>query len=148
MSLVEQINADIKAAMIAKERDRLDALRAVKSALLLEATKGGDSGVDDALATKVMMKLHKQRVEAADIYKEQGREDLERDERAQADVIAAYLPEPMSPEELREKVAAVIQEVGATGMQDMGKVMGKATAALAGKADGKAISAVVRELLS
>jgi len=148
MSLVEQINADIKAAMIAKERDKLDALRAVKSALLLEATKGGDSSVDDALATKVMMKLHKQRVEAAAIYKEQGRDDLERDERVQADVIAAYLPEPMSPEELKGKVAAVIQEVGATGMQDMGKVMGKATAALAGKADGKAISAVVRELLS
>lgn len=148
MSLVEQINADIKAAMIAKERDKLDALRAVKSALLLEATKGGDSSVDDALATKVMMKLHKQRVEAAEIYKEQGRDDLERDERVQADVIAAYLPEPMSPEELKGKVAAVIQEVGATGMQDMGKVMGKATAALAGKADGKAISAVVRELLS
>jgi len=148
MSLVEQINADIKAAMIAKERDKLDALRAVKSALLLEATKGGDNSVDDALATKVMMKLHKQRVEAAAIYKEQGRDDLERDERVQADVIAAYLPEPMSPEELKGKVAAVIQEVGATGMQDMGKVMGKATAALAGKADGKAISAVVRELLS
>jgi len=148
MSLVEQINADIKAAMIAKERDKLDALRAVKSALLLEATKGGDNSVDDALATKVMMKLHKQRVEAAEIYKEQGRDDLERDERVQADVIAAYLPEPMSPEELKGKVAAVIQEVGATGMQDMGKVMGKATAALAGKADGKAISAVVRELLS
>jgi uncharacterized protein YqeY len=148
MSIVEQINADIKSAMLAKERDKLDALRAVKSALLLEATKGGDSEVTDEVATKVMMKLQKQRLDAAAIYKEQGRDDLLEDEMKQADVIAAYLPEPMSEEEVEAEVKKVIEEVGATSMADMGKVMGKATAALSGKADGKLISAIVRKILN
>ncbi|NNC82828.1 MAG: GatB/YqeY domain-containing protein [Flavobacteriales bacterium] len=148
MSIVDQINADIKSAMLAKERDKLDALRAVKSALLLEATKGSDSEVSDEVATKVMMKLQKQRLDAAAIYKEQGRDDLLEDEMKQAEVIASYLPEPMSEDEVEAEVRKIIAEVGATSMADMGKVMGKATAALSGKADGKVISGIVRKILN
>lgn len=148
MSIANQINADIKSAMLAKERDKLDALRAIKSALLMEATKGGDSDVSDEVATKVMMKLHKQRMDAAAIYKEQGREDLYADEAAQAEVIQAYLPEPMSEAEVEEVVKKVVAELGATSMAQMGQVMGKASAELSGKADGKLISGIVRKILN
>lgn len=148
MGVVDQINADIKAAMLAKEREKLDALRAIKSALMLEATKGADSAVSDETATKVMMKLHKQRMDAAEIYKEQGREDLLADEMSQADVIQAYLPEPMSEDKVAEIVQRIVTEMGATSMADMGKVMGKASAELAGKADGKLISGIVRKILN
>ncbi|MDA0714526.1 MAG: GatB/YqeY domain-containing protein [Bacteroidetes bacterium] len=148
MSIVEQVNADIKTAMLAKERAKLDALRAIKSALMLEATKGSNSEVDDELATKVIMKLHKQRKEAAEIYAEQGREDLESVEIAQAEVLQTYLPQPMAEADLKAALEAIIAEVGATGPQDMGKVMGKASGALAGKADGKAISTMVKQLLA
>ncbi len=148
MSIVEQVNADIKTAMLAKERAKLDALRAIKSALMLEATKGSNSEVDDELATKVIMKLHKQRKEAAEIYAEQGREDLESEEIAQAEVLQTYLPQPMAEADLKAALEAIIAEVGATGPQDMGKVMGKASGALAGKADGKAISTMVKQLLA
>ncbi|NND95000.1 MAG: GatB/YqeY domain-containing protein [Flavobacteriales bacterium] len=148
MSITDKINADIKSAMLAKEKDRLDALRAIKSALMLEATKGADSKVSDEIATKVMMKLQKQRIDAADIYREQGREDLLADELKQAEVIAAYLPEPMSESEVEEIVKRIISETGASSMADMGKVMGKATAALSGKADGKIISSIVRKALN
>lgn len=148
MSITDKINADIKSAMLAKEKDRLDALRAIKSALMLEATKGADSKVSDEIATKVMMKLQKQRIDAADIYREQGRDDLLADELKQAEVIAAYLPEPMSESEVEEIVKRIISETGASSMADMGKVMGKATAALSGKADGKIISSIVRKALN
>jgi uncharacterized protein YqeY len=148
MSIVEQVNADIKAAMLAKERGKLDALRAIKSALMMEATKGSDSNVDDDLATKVIMKLHKQRKEAAEIYEQQGREDLQSEEMAQAEVLQTYLPKPMSEADLKTALEAIIAEVGATGPQDMGKVMGKASGALAGKADGKTISTMVKQLLA
>ncbi len=148
MAIVDQINSDIKAAMLAKEREKLDALRAIKSALMLEATKGSDSAVSDETATKVMMKLHKQRMDAAEIYKEQGRDDLLADEMSQAEVIQAYLPEPMSEDEVEEIVKRIISEVGASSMADMGKVMGKASAELSGKADGKLISGFVRKILN
>lgn len=148
MSITDKINADIKSAMLAKEKDRLDALRAIKSALMLEATKGADSKVSDEIAIKVMMKLQKQRIDAADIYREQGRDDLLADELKQAEVIAAYLPEPMSESEVEEVVKRIISETGASSMADMGKVMGKATAALSGKADGKLISGIVRKALN
>ena len=147
MALVDQINADIKSAMLAKEKDKLDALRAIKSALLLEATKGAGTTVEDEVAMAVMAKLQKQRLEAASIYQEQGREDLERDERVQADIIAAYLPEPLSEEEIKAKVVEIIAATGATSMRDMGMVMGKATQALGGQADGKVISTIVRAIL-
>jgi len=148
MTIVEQINADIKKAMLAKEREKLDALRAIKSALMMEATKDGNSEVDDATATKIIMKLHKQRMDAAEIYKEQGREDLLADEVAQAGVIQDYLPEPMDESKVEEIVKRIISESGATSMADMGKVMGLASAELSDKADGKLISGIVRKVLA
>lgn len=147
MNLTEQINNDIKTAMKAREADKLSALRDVKSKLLLEATKDGNSELDEATGLKILNKLYKQRVEAADIYKEQGREDLAKDELVQAEVIKAYLPEKMSPEKLKEAVQAIVAQTGASSMADMGKVMGMASKQLAGKADGKDISNIVKELL-
>jgi uncharacterized protein YqeY len=148
MNLTDQINNDIKSAMKAREKDKLAALRDIKSKLLLEATKDGNSELDEATGLKILNKLYKQRIEAADIYKEQNREDLAADELSQAEVIKAYLPEKMSPEKLKEAVEAIVTQTGASSMADMGKVMGMASAQLAGKADGKDISTIVRELLS
>ncbi|MFK7758115.1 MAG: GatB/YqeY domain-containing protein [Flavobacteriales bacterium] len=147
MNLTEQINNDIKTAMKAREADKLSALRDIKSKLLLEATKGGSSELDEATGLKILNKLYKQRVEAAGIYKEQGREDLAKDELTQAEVIKAYLPEKMSPDKLKEAVQAIVTQTGASSMADMGKVMGMASKQLAGKADGKDISNIVKELL-
>lgn len=147
MTLTEQINNDIKAAMKARETDKLAALRDIKSKLLLEATKDGNSDVDEATGLKILNKLYKQRVEAAELYAQQGREDLQADEVNQAAVIKAYLPEKMSPEKLKEAVQAIITQTGASSMADMGKVMGMASKQLAGKADGKDISALVKEIL-
>lgn len=148
MSLLDTMNADIKAAMLAREKDKLESLRAIKSALLLEATKGGAGGeVSDDAGMKVLLKLHKQRKESAGLYTEQGREDLAQVERAQAAVIEAYLPTQMSEDDIRAEVQAVIAATGASGMQDMGKVMGMANQKMAGKADGKTIAGIVKELL-
>lgn len=148
MDITEQINNDIKLAMKARESGRLAALRDVKSKLLLEATKeGGDGTVDDATANKVLNKLYKQRMEAADIYRAQGREDLLADELSQAEVIKAYLPAQLNEAELRHSVEQIIAQVGASTMADLGKVMGKASQELAGKADGKAIAAMVKVIL-
>ena len=149
MNLTEQINSDIKVAMKAREKDTLEALRAIKSALLLEATKdsSGDE-LDDTTGIKILQKLHKQRMEAAAIYKEQNREDLLAVEQKQADVISKYLPQPMSAEELAEGIKAIIAKVNAEGMKDMGKVMGIASKEFAGKANGKDISDQVKALLS
>lgn len=148
MDFTERINADIKAAMLAKEKEKLNALRAIKSALLLEATKGGDGTIDEATAIKILQKLHKQRMEAADIYRAQQREDLLQEEMVQADVIASYLPKAMSAEELTEAIKTIVQQVGAIGPQDLGKVMGVASKELAGKADGKSISETVKKILN
>ncbi|MEJ6681767.1 MAG: GatB/YqeY domain-containing protein [Flavobacteriales bacterium] len=147
MNLTDQINNDIKTAMKARESVKLAALRDVKSKLLLEATKDGKAELDEATGLKILNKLYKQRIEAADIYKEQDREDLAADELSQAEVIKAYLPEKMSPEKLKEAIEAIVAQTGASSMADMGKVMGMATAQLAGKADGKDISTLVRQLL-
>lgn len=147
MSFTDQINADIKAAMLAKEKEKLAALRDIKSKLLLEATSGNGE-VSDETALKICMKLHKQRVETYDLYVSQGREDLAADELFQAKVIEAYLPKMMSEEEVKAVVQQTITEVGATGPQDMGKVMGVLTSKLAGKADGKLIAALVKASLS
>ena len=149
MNLSDQINEDIKTAMKSKDRDRLTALRDIKSKLLLEATKDGGSGeIDDATGAQILNKLYKQRMESAAIYQEQGRDELYQEEMAQAEVIKAYLPEQLSEEKIREIVKAIIDQSGASSMADMGKVMGMATKEMAGKADGKVISAVVRELLA
>jgi len=149
MSLTDRINNDIKEAMKAGEKDRLMALRDIKSKLLIEMTKEGNDGtVDDTKAITILNKLYKQRMESIDIYKTQNRPDLIDEEMKQAAVIQAYLPEQMSSEKLAEEISAIIAQVGASSPADMGKVMGVASKALAGKADGKAISEMVKQLLS
>lgn len=149
MALTDQINNDIKEAMKAGEKNRLMALRDIKSKLLLEMTKeGGDGNVDDSKAMSILNKLYKQRMESIDIYKSQNRQDLIDEETKQAEVIAKYLPEQLSGEKLEAELKSLITSVGASGLGDLGKVMGAATKALAGKADGKAISELVRKLLA
>lgn len=149
MTLQERINADMKEAMKAKDKVRLAALRDIKSKIMLALTEtGGSDALDDAGVTKILSKQLKQREDTMAIYAEQGREDLVEEEQAQAEVIRAYLPQPMSESELAEAVKALIAELGATSMADMGRVMGTASARFAGKADGKAISALVRQYLS
>lgn len=148
MTLAEKINADIKTAMLAKDKDSLDALRAVKSAILLAATeKGASEQLTEEAEIKLLQKLVKQRRESAEIYVTQGRDDLAKVEALQADVIERYLPAQMSREELTEAIKAIIAQVNATGPQDMGKVMGVASKQLAGKTDNKAVSEVVKSLL-
>lgn len=147
MSLTQQINEDIKSAMKAKEKEKLAALRDIKSKLLLEATSGNGQDVDEATEAKVVLKLHKQRMDTYNLYVEQGREDLAEEELFQAKIIEAYLPKMLSEEEITEKVKATIATLGASGPQDMGKVMGTLTKELAGKADGKLISQIVKSLL-
>lgn len=145
MSLTDKINGDIKAAMLAKEKEKLAALRAIKSALLLEATKDGSGEVSEDVANKILQKLHKQRVDAAQLYVEQNRQDLADDEIFQAGVIEKYLPKQMTEEEIMAEVKEAITSLGASSPADMGKVMGVLTKKLAGKADGKVISKLVRE---
>ncbi|MEZ4800746.1 MAG: GatB/YqeY domain-containing protein [Flavobacteriales bacterium] len=148
MNLTERINEDIKAAMKAGEKDKLMALRDIKSKLLLEMTKEGSEGtVDEAQGMAVLNKLYKQRMESIEIYKSQNRPELAEEEQKQADVIKAYLPEQLTGEKLEEAVKAIMSEVGASSMADMGKAMGAASKALAGKADGKAISEIVKRVL-
>jgi uncharacterized protein YqeY len=146
MSLTEKINADIKSAMLAKEKEKLEALRAIKAALLLESTKGTGDVTEDA-EVKILQKMYKQRMESAEIYKQQGRPELEEPEVFQANIIKAYLPEQMSEEQVKAVIQEVIQSVGASSAADMGKVMGPAMAKLQGKADGKLISQLVKQLL-
>ena len=148
MNLTERINNDIKEAMKAREKDKLMALRDIKSKLLLEMTKDGSGEVDEARGIAILNKLYKQRLESMEIYKTQGREDLLEEESKQAEVIASYLPEQLSGEKLEEEIRAIIYSVGASGPGDLGKVMGAASKSLAGKADGKAISEVVKKLLT
>lgn len=147
MGFTELINEDIKKAMLAREKEKLAALRDIKSKLLLEATSG-NGAVSEDVAMKICMKLHKQRIETYDLYVAQNRQDLADDELFQAKVIEAYLPKMMSEEEVKAEVAAAIQTVGASGPQDMGKVMGVLSGKLAGKADGKLIASLVKELLA
>ena len=144
------ISDGIKDAMRNKDRERLAALRDVKSKLMLEATKTGADGNDipDATVLAILTKLFKQRSETADLYAEQGRTDLEAEERAQAAVIAEFLPQPLTEEEIKAEVAAIIAETGAASMADMGKVMGIASSRMAGKADGKVIAGIVRAALN
>jgi len=147
MSLTERINQDIKTAMLAKDKDRLSALRDIKSKLMLEATSGSGE-VSEEAANKIVLKLHKQRTDTYALYIEQNREDLAADELSQAKVIEEYLPKMMNDDEIREVIAAKIAAVGATGPQDMGKVMGPVSGQLAGKADGKRVAELVKEALA
>jgi uncharacterized protein len=146
MALEEKINADIKTAMLAKDSKRLEALRAIKSAILLLKTSA--SGLTDETETKELMKMVKQRKETAEIYNGQSRQDLADAELFQATVIEEYLPKQMSEDEVRAEVRNIITSVGASSPADMGKVMGVASKQLAGKAEGKMISNVVKEELS
>jgi uncharacterized protein len=147
MSLADKINADIKTAMLAKEKDKLEALRAIKAALLLESTKGGGEVTEDA-EMKILQKLYKQRMESAEIYQQQGRKDLEEPEIFQANIIKAYLPAQMSEDDLRKIIAEAKAQTGASGPADMGKLMSAIMPKVQGKADGKLVSALVKEALS
>ncbi len=148
MDLFDRISEDIKKAMLAKDRVRLEALRGIKKEFLEAKTaKGGDGTLSDEAATKVLVKMAKQRRESAAIYKEQNRQDLADGELAEVAVIEEYLPKQLTEEELTAELKKIIAEVGATDAKMMGKVMGVASKALAGRADGRAISAKVKELL-
>lgn len=149
MSLTERINEDIKKAMLAREKEKLEALRAVKSALLLAVTSEGSGGqVTEDAEIKILQKLVKQRKETAEIYQQQGRKDLEDTETFQADIISAYLPSQMDETALKAYIGELIKEMGASGMKDMGKVVNAANQKLAGKAESKAIAMIVKSMLS
>lgn len=148
MTLTEKINADLKTAMLAKDQPKLEALRAVKSALLLlDTDKDAGGGNREDKELKMLQKEVKKRKEAADIYKTQNREDLAQVELTQASVIENYLPKQLSEEEIKTELKKIIADTGATSAKDMGKVMGAATKHFAGKADGKVVSTLVKELL-
>jgi uncharacterized protein len=147
MSLTDKINDDIKAAMLAREKDKLEALRAVKAALLLLGTQEASREITPEDEVKLLQKLVKQRKEAAEVYKEQNRQDLFETEVFQAAIIEKYLPQQIPLDELKEIIRVVILETGATSARDMGKVMGLASKNLAGKADNKTVAALVKELL-
>ena len=149
MSLEQKIMGDLKTAMLAKDEKALRSLRAIKAAILLAKTSegaGGELKEDDEI--KLLQKLVKQRKDSLEIYEQQNRADLAQKEKEEIEIIEKFLPKQLSADELRSEVAAIISEVGASSPADMGKAMGAATKKLAGKADGKAISALVKELLS
>lgn len=148
MSLEHQINDDIKAAMLSKDRDKLEALRAVKAALLLEKTKEGATGeIPETVELKLLQKLVKQRKESAGIYLSQNRKDLADVELFQVSIIEKYLPKSLSEEEITSKVKEIIVQTGASSIRDLGKVMGVASRELAGQADNRVVSEVVKKLL-
>lgn len=149
MDLFETINSAIKAAMLAKDKVRLQALRGIKKEFIEAKTAPGSNGeLSDDAAMKILVKMAKQRSESADIYRQQNRPDLAETEEAEMAVIKEYLPQPLSADELNAALSEIIARTGAASPADMGKVMGVATKELAGRADGKAISAAVRQLLS
>lgn len=149
MSLFDQVSKDIVAAMKAKDKVRLEALRNIKKFFIEAKTApGANDTLDDAVALKILAKLAKQGRDTAALYHEQNRPDLAEEEEAQAKVIEEYLPKALTPEELETEVKAIIAQVGATSAKDMGKVMGVASKQLAGLADGRAISTLVKQLLA
>ena len=149
MSLFDQVSKDIVAAMKAKDKVRLEALRNIKKFFIEAKTApGANDTLDDAVALKILAKLAKQGRDTAALYHEQNRPDLAEEEEAQAKVIEEYLPKALTPEELEAEVKAIIAQVGATSAKDMGKVMGVASKQLAGRADGRAISTLVKQLLA
>ena len=149
MSLKQQIDTNIKAAMLAKNKDELTALRAIKSMILLaETEKSGTGELSIDIERKLLMKAAKQRKESSEIFQKEGREDLAKTELLELEVISRYLPKQLSEGEIQAEVKKIIELVGAKGPQDMGKVMGTATKQLAGKAEGKMISEIVKKLLA
>jgi len=149
MSLKQQIDNDIKQAMLAKNKEELEALRGIKSQILLaETEKGGSGEIAQEVEMKLLTKAAKQRKESADIFQKEGREDLAKRELLQLEIINRYLPKQLSEAEITEELKKIIATVGAKSPQDMGKVMGTATKQLAGKADGKVISDLVKKLLA
>lgn len=149
MSLKQQIDNDIKKAMLAKNKEELDALRSIKSLILLaETDKSAASEISSDTENKLLMKAAKQRKESADIFQQQNRKDLADKELVQLEIINRYLPKQLSLEEIEKAVRSIIEQVGAKGPQDMGKVMGAATKTLAGQADGKVISDLVKRILT
>ena len=148
MNLFDKISEDIKGAMLAKDKIRLEALRGAKKEFLEAKTaKGADGDLNDDVATKILQKMVKQRKESASIYMEQNRPELAEKEFAEIAVLEIYLPEQMSLEQLESEIKSIITDVGATSAKDMGKVMGVASKKLAGKAEGRAISEAVKRLL-
>lgn len=149
MGLEIQINNDIKAAMLARDKKKLEALRAIKAALLLEKTgKDISSGeIPESVEMKILQKLVKQRKESAAIYREKNRVEMAEDEEFQSNIIEQYLPEQMSEAEVEEIITGIIAETGASTIKDMGRVMGMASKKLAGKADNKTISIIVKQKL-
>ena len=148
MSLEKEVMTQMKVAMKAKDAAALEALRAVKSAILMAKTEINAGELSEDQEMKLVQKLVKQRKDSASIYREQNRPDLAEPEEKQAEVIAAFLPEQLSEAEIETKVEEIISKTGAESMKDMGKVMGMASEELAGKADGKTISAIVRKKLA
>ena len=149
MSLEQKVMSELKTAMLAKDEKALRSLRAIKAAILLAKTsEGGGGELKEDDETKLLQKLVKQRKDSLEIYQQQNRTDLAQKEQEEIEIIEKFLPKQLSPDELKAEVSAIINEVGASSPADMGKVMGAATKKLAGKADGKTISALVKELLS
>ena len=149
MGILANLTDEIKTAMRAKDSLKLEALRAIKSAVMLEQTSaGGSDTLSDEQEIKLVQKLVKQRKDSAHIFRDQNRPDLAEPEEAQADVIAQFLPEQLSEEEITAIIQAIIEKTGAEGMKDMGKVMGMASKEMAGKADGKTISTIVKAQLN
>ena len=149
MSLKQQIDNDIKAAMLAKNKDELTALRAIKSMILLaETEKSGTGELNTEVESKLLMKAAKQRKESAEIFQKEGRDDLAKKELLELEVVSRYLPQQLSEADIQVEVRKIIEQVGAKGPQDMGKVMGTTTKKLAGKAEGKLISEIVKKLLA
>ena len=147
MSLRATIDNDIKKAMLAKNKEELDALRSIKAMILLSETeKGGSGDLAADVENKLLMKAAKQRKESAEIFQKEGRQDLAQRENQQLEIISRYLPKQLSEAEITTELKAIIAQVGAKGPQDLGKVMGTATKSLAGKADGKLISEIVKKL--
>ena len=149
MSLKQQIDNDIKAAMLAKNKEELTALRSVKSLILLAETDKGSTGEISAdVEIKLLTKAAKQRKESAEIFLKEGRNDLAQKEQFELEVISRYLPKQLTEEEVTAELKKIIEQIGAKGPQDLGKVMGTATKQLAGKADGKMISELVKKILA
>lgn len=148
MSLQEKIDRDIKEAMLAKDSIRLRGLRAIKSAVLLAKTEKGNAELTDDVELRLLQRLVKQRRESVDIYQEQNRPDLLAIEKEELEVIEQYLPAQLNREEIESKIKEILSQNGLSGMKDMGKAMGLVNAALAGKADGKTISEIVKSLLA
>lgn len=149
MSLKERIEADMKAAMKAKNKEELTALRSIKAKILLaETEKGGADGLSEETEMRLLTKEAKQRKESAEIYEKENREDLAAKERFELEIINRYLPQPLSEEELDKGLEQIMKDMGATGPQDMGKVMGEATKRFAGRAEGKVIAERVKNILN